>query len=123
MFRNDAGARRRSRCTGCRRFSFSPCSVLAGSWCMATSRRRQNSIFTSSISRSASSAWPCCCSASAAIIALPTRFFDLFVIPNLVGPDAALSASMTFLHYLVSRLLIGLLILHVGAALKHHFFD
>jgi cytochrome b561 len=61
--------------------------------------------------------------ASAAIIAIPTRFFDLFVIPNLVGPDAALSASMTFLHYLVSRLLIGLLILHVGAALKHHFFD
>jgi cytochrome b561 len=61
--------------------------------------------------------------ASAAIIAIPTRFFGLFVIPNLVGPDPALSASMTFLHYLVSRLLIGLLILHVGAALKHHFID
>jgi cytochrome b561 len=60
---------------------------------------------------------------SAAIIAIPTRFFDLFVIPNLVGPDATLSAGMTFLHYLVSRLLIGLLILHIGAALKHHFID
>jgi cytochrome b561 len=61
--------------------------------------------------------------ASAAIIAIPTRFFDLFVIPNLVGPDATLSAGMTFLHYLVSRVLIGLLILHIGAALKHHFID
>jgi cytochrome b561 len=61
--------------------------------------------------------------ASAAIIPIPTRFFDLIVIPNLVGPDAALSAGMTFLHYLVSRLLIVLLFLHVGAALKHHFFD
>ncbi len=32
---------------------------------------------------------------SAAIIAIPTRFFDLFVIPNLVGADAALQANMT----------------------------
>jgi cytochrome b561 len=61
--------------------------------------------------------------ASAAIIAIPTRFFDLFVIPGLVGPNGALSNEMTFLHYLVSRLLMGLLVLHVAAALKHHFID
>jgi cytochrome b561 len=60
---------------------------------------------------------------SAAIIAIPTRFFDLFVIPNLVGADAALQADMTFLHYVVSRLLIALVALHVAAALKHHFVD
>ena len=61
--------------------------------------------------------------ASASIIPIPTRFFDLFVIPNLVGPDPALLAGMRFLHYLVSRLLIGLLFLHVVAALKHHYID
>jgi cytochrome b561 len=61
--------------------------------------------------------------ASAAIIPIPTRFFDLFVIPNLGGPDTALAADMTYLHYLVSRLLMGLIVLHIAAAAKHHFVD
>jgi cytochrome b561 len=60
---------------------------------------------------------------SAAIVAIPTRFFDLIVIPNLVRPDASLSANMAFWHYVVSRLLVGLLVLHIAAALKHHFVD
>jgi cytochrome b561 len=65
---------------------------------------------------------------SAAIIAIPTRVFDLFVVPNIVvpnivGPDMALEARMTLIHYWVSRLLIGLVVLHVAAALKHHFLD
>jgi cytochrome b561 len=60
---------------------------------------------------------------SAAIIAIPTRFFGSFVIPNLVGADPELSARMTFAHYVVSRVLVALLIVHVAAALKHHFID
>ena len=60
---------------------------------------------------------------SSAIIPVPSRFFDLFVIPNLVDPDAAFSADMALLHYVVSRLVLGLVILHVAAALKHHFID
>lgn len=60
---------------------------------------------------------------SSAIIAIPSRFFGLFVIPNIVGADAALSADMALLHYVVSRLVIALLILHVAAALKHHLVD
>jgi len=60
---------------------------------------------------------------SSAIIAIPSRFFGLFVIPNLVGADAALSADMALLHYIVSRLIIALLILHIAAALKHHLVD
>jgi cytochrome b561 len=60
---------------------------------------------------------------SSAIIPIPTRFFDLFVIPNLVGPDLAFSDGMAFLHTIVSRLLIALLILHIAAALKHHLVD
>lgn len=60
---------------------------------------------------------------SAAIIAIPTQFFNLFVIPNLVGANAALQADMTFAHYVISRLLMALVALHVAAALKHHFLD
>ena len=60
---------------------------------------------------------------SAAIIAIPTRFFNLFVIPNLGHADATLQANMTLAHYVVSRLLMALVALHVVAALKHHFLD
>lgn len=60
---------------------------------------------------------------SAAIIAIPTRFFDLFVIPNLVGADATLQANMTYVHYVASRLMMALVAMHIVAALKHHFFD
>jgi cytochrome b561 len=60
---------------------------------------------------------------SAAIMAIPTRFFGLFVIPNLVGADASLSDDMASWHHVVSRLIMGLLILHVAAALKHHYVD
>ena len=60
---------------------------------------------------------------SSAIIPIPSRFFDLFVIPSLVGPDAALSDDMAGMHYVISRLLIGLLVVHVAAALKHHLVD
>jgi cytochrome b561 len=60
---------------------------------------------------------------STAIIPIPTRFFDLFVIPNLTGPDTEWFNAMTLAHYAASRLLIGLLILHIAAAFKHHFHD
>jgi cytochrome b561 len=60
---------------------------------------------------------------SAALIPIPTRFFDLFVIPNLGGADAALEAAATAVHYVVSRLIFVLLIVHVAAALKHHYID
>jgi cytochrome b561 len=60
---------------------------------------------------------------SAALIPIPTRFFDLFIIPNLVNVDAALAARMILVHWALSRLIIVLLIVHVAAALKHHFID
>jgi cytochrome b561 len=60
---------------------------------------------------------------STATIPIPTRFFDLFVIPNLTGPDTEWFNAASLAHYIVSRLLIGLLILHIAAALKHHFRD
>jgi cytochrome b561 len=60
---------------------------------------------------------------SAAIIPVPTRFFDLVVIPNLTGADAPLEATATVIHYAASRLIMALTIVHVAAALKHHFID
>jgi cytochrome b561 len=60
---------------------------------------------------------------SAAIIAIPTRFFDLFVIPNLFAPNAAMQFDMTLLHYITTLMLAALIVLHVAAALKHYFLD
>ena len=60
---------------------------------------------------------------SAAIIPVPTRFFDLFVIPNIAGVDAAWEQAATVIHYATSRLVMALTIVHVAAALKHHFVD
>ena len=59
----------------------------------------------------------------AAVIAIPTRFFGAFIIPNLGPPDAMVFASAAQLHVIVSRLIMALLALHVAAALKHHFVD
>jgi cytochrome b561 len=61
--------------------------------------------------------------ASAATIAIPMQFFGLFIVPPLIAQDAAISDKMTFLHYVGSRLLVGLIALHAAAALKHHLID
>lgn len=60
---------------------------------------------------------------SAAIVAIPTRFFDLFVIPDLPGVGHAQFETATTLHFLAAWLLAFLIALHVGAALKHRFVD
>ncbi|HME85672.1 MAG TPA: cytochrome b [Roseiarcus sp.] len=54
---------------------------------------------------------------------IPTRFFDLFVIPNIARPDAALFARATLAHALVAYAIAGLVALHVAGALKHHWID
>jgi cytochrome b561 len=60
---------------------------------------------------------------SAAIVAIPTRFFDLFVIPDIPGLRPAQFERAVVLHFVVAWLLAGLVALHVGAALKHRFVD
>jgi cytochrome b561 len=54
---------------------------------------------------------------------VPTRFFDLFVIPNVARPDAAVFASAVIAHKLFAWAIAILVALHVGGALKHHFVD
>jgi cytochrome b561 len=60
---------------------------------------------------------------STAPLPIPTRFFNLFVIPNVARPDAALFAAAVLAHKLVSWTIACLVALHVAGALKHHFVD
>lgn len=52
---------------------------------------------------------------------LPIRFFGLFEIPKLMGPDKRLHDLFSETHEVLVNLLIALLVLHVAAALHHHF--
>jgi cytochrome b561 len=61
---------------------------------------------------------------------VPTLWFGLFQVPHLFGLShlgyearSFLSATIGFTHSKLAWGAIGLAALHVGAALKHHFFD
>lgn len=60
---------------------------------------------------------------SASPLPVPTRFFDLFVIPNIAGPDPSLFAAAELAHRLFSWGMAVLIALHVAGALKHHLVD
>ncbi|RMF16902.1 MAG: cytochrome b [Alphaproteobacteria bacterium] len=52
---------------------------------------------------------------------LPIRFFGLFEIPKLMGPDKKLHDIFGEVHEVMVTLLLILLALHVAGALYHHF--
>jgi cytochrome b561 len=54
---------------------------------------------------------------------VPTRFFDLFVIPNIAPPDPSHFADAVLAHKLAAWAIAFLIALHVAGALKHHFVD
>lgn len=59
---------------------------------------------------------------------VPTLWFGVFEVPSLPGLDGShemhdVHESAEEAHELLGNLTILLLILHVGAALKHHFWD
>jgi cytochrome b561 len=54
---------------------------------------------------------------------VPTRFFDLFIIPNIAQPDPSLFADAALAHRLAAWGIAFLIALHVAGALKHHFVD
>jgi cytochrome b561 len=60
---------------------------------------------------------------SASPLPVPTRFFDLFVIPNIAPADPSLFASAELAHKLLAWAIALLVALHVAGALKHHFVD
>lgn len=51
----------------------------------------------------------------------PLTFFGLFVLPSPLAPDHDLHELGETLHELLARVIALLLLLHIGAALRHHF--
>ncbi len=60
---------------------------------------------------------------SASPLPIPTRFFNLFVIPNIARPDAALFGLATLAHKVAAWTIAALVALHAAGALKHHLVD
>lgn len=52
----------------------------------------------------------------------PVSMFGLFTMPNLVEPNKELRHDMSELHEVFAWILIGLIALHIMAALLHHFY-
>jgi cytochrome b561 len=50
-----------------------------------------------------------------------TVYFGVLPIPDLVGKDKALGESLAEVHEVLSWMLMALVVIHVAAALKHHF--
>ncbi len=52
----------------------------------------------------------------------PVSMFGFFIMPNLVAPDKKFAHDMNELHETLAWILIVLIVLHVIAALLHHFY-
>ncbi len=62
--------------------------------------------------------------AMAAASGTPVDYFNTgILLPNLVDADNDLRTTFRTLHDIIGKLLIALILLHAGAALKHHFID
>lgn len=52
-----------------------------------------------------------------------TVWFGVLPLPDLIGKDKALGELLAEVHKLLNFTLLALVILHVAAALKHHFIE
>jgi cytochrome b561 len=50
-----------------------------------------------------------------------SNFFGLFRVPQITSPDKAAAAAYEDRHILFAYVLLALIVLHLGAALWHHF--
>jgi cytochrome b561 len=60
---------------------------------------------------------------SASPLPIPSRFFDLLVIPNIASADATLFEAARSAHKWTTWAIAGLVALHVAGALKHHLLN
>ena len=51
-----------------------------------------------------------------------TVWFGVLPLPDLIGKNKELGATLESLHSILNYVMLGLVLAHVGAALKHHFF-
>lgn len=54
---------------------------------------------------------------------VPVVYFGVWQLPDLLGKDKAVADALKTVHYVLNKTLLALVVLHVGAALKHHFID
>jgi cytochrome b561 len=54
---------------------------------------------------------------------LPVSFFGLFTLPTVIEPNQELIKIFEDLHQWFAYALIAIMLLHIAAALKHHFID
>lgn len=52
---------------------------------------------------------------------IPTKLFWLIELPAITGPDEALKSLAAEVHEVCVIMLIIILVVHIGAALRHHF--
>lgn len=55
--------------------------------------------------------------------AYSVSWFGIFQLPDLIGADESLKQFFYVVHEFCHRFLVLLALLHIGAALKHHFID
>lgn len=53
----------------------------------------------------------------------PVVWFGVLQLPDLVGKDKALGDLLAEVHTILNFTLLALVVLHVGAALQHHFIE
>lgn len=53
----------------------------------------------------------------------PVVYLGLFELPVLIGPNPEIKGSLKELHEILNNIMLVLVLLHVAAALKHHFYD
>jgi cytochrome b561 len=54
---------------------------------------------------------------------VPVVYLGLVQLPDLVSKDKALGHALETTHSLLNYVLLGLVLLHIAAALKHHFIN
>ena len=52
-----------------------------------------------------------------------TVWFGVLPLPDLIGKDKALGDELAEVHTILNFTLLALVVLHVGAALQHHFIE
>jgi cytochrome b561 len=49
----------------------------------------------------------------------PIPFFGLLDVPPLIGADRALSEQLFAVHAIMGKIILGIVLIHIGAALHH----
>ncbi len=102
-----------------RLLTFSPPPALSARWERRLAAAAQASLYILTVCAIVSG-WLV---VSASPLPVPTRFFDLFVIPNIAPSDPSLFAGAVLAHKIAAWTIAALVVLHVIGALKHHFAD